>query len=510
MAGQERSVDVAERMSDHEALMWNIEKDPWLNPSGASLTLLDRAIDMDVFVRQVRFGASKMPRLYQRVVPGFGRVSTPAWLPDPEFDLDYHIREVRLAAPGSQRQLFDLAAQLYSEPLDRTRPLWRFVVIDGLAGGKGAIWSIFHHAIADGIGQIRMAEMYQQISRDEAPRPEVDLEAIIEKAVEKSNAKELGADMSSSLVQTARRSFEHVARRNLGIAKRAVGQAAILPADPQRAVELATGAVDTARATLEQLNGSDNEVAGGSILWKERSRHRHLEYVSVSLDDLKASAKVLGGSVNDALIAVLAESAVRYHAERKVEVDAFNTSFVVSTRSDNDMGGNSFTPVPVQVSGQPLSFAERMAGVQAVAAAAKERVSQGGSIGALSGLANMFPTSVVTRAARGKAAKMDFATSNLRGAPFKLYCAGGLVQATVAMGPLAGTPMNATAMSYDGAFDVGLFIDPVAIEDPAGLRDHVAEAFADFIAVGQQLEEPVTKPKPKAKSKKKKSKPKKA
>ena len=160
---REREQRFSDRMSDHEALMWNIEKDPWLNPSGAALTILQGSIKEKHFRRTMRRAVAKMPRLYERVVPGLGRLAPPAWVPDPEFDLDYHMRRLRLPKPGTDRQLFDLAAQLYQEPLDRTRPLWRFVVIDGLEGGRSAIWSILHHAVADGIGQLRMAEMYQQL-----------------------------------------------------------------------------------------------------------------------------------------------------------------------------------------------------------------------------------------------------------------------------------------------------------------------------------------------------------
>ena len=159
-AQREREQRFSDRMTDHEALMWNVEKDPWLNPSGASLTILDGKIDDAHFRRVLRNAAAKMPRLRERVVPGLGRLAPPAWVPDPEFDLDYHMRRIRLPKPGTERQLFDLAAKLYQEPLDRTRPLWRFVIIDGLKGGRSALWAIVHHAVADGIGQLRMAEMY--------------------------------------------------------------------------------------------------------------------------------------------------------------------------------------------------------------------------------------------------------------------------------------------------------------------------------------------------------------
>jgi hypothetical protein len=91
----------------------------------------------------------------------------------------------------------------------------------------------------------------------------------------------------------------------------------------------------------------------------------------------------------------------------------------------------------------------------------------GGGMSALSGVANWLPTSVVTSAARATAGKIDFATSNLRGAPMPLYVSGARVLRIVTMGPVAGTACNATALSYENSFDIGLFIDPTAIESPA-------------------------------------------
>ena len=112
MASEREFVD-SERMTEYEALMWNIEKDPWLNASGAALTVLDQPLDMDRFRRQMRYAVSKMPKLYQRVVPGLARLSTPAWAPDPEFDLVYHVRQVELPDPVDERALLDLATALY-------------------------------------------------------------------------------------------------------------------------------------------------------------------------------------------------------------------------------------------------------------------------------------------------------------------------------------------------------------------------------------------------------------
>lgn len=482
---KERDFEFAKRMTEHEALMWNIEKDPWLNPSGAALTILDQPLDMELFRRQVKFGVAKIPRLYQRVVPGLGRVSTPEWAPDAEFNLDYHVREIRLPAPGTDEALFELAAQLYEEPLDRTRPLWRFVAISGLEGGRGALWTLTHHVISDGVGQLRMAELYQQLSRHEEPKPDVDLDAIIAEAVAASSASQAGGDLATSLAKTANRSFAHVARRQAGIARRLAGEVVLWPADPRRATEAAGGVVEAAKSAVGQLSGTSNKVHGGSPLWATRSRHRHLEHVRVPLDGLKTASKSLGGTVNDAFMVALVDGSARYHAKRGVEVEAFNTSYVLNTRTDNKVSGNSFTPVLVQVPGTKMSLQKRMAVLRKVVAEGRESAEHGGGISGLSGVINLLPTSVVTRTARSQAARIDFATSNLRGAPFPLYCAGAKVTDIVCMGPVAGTAANITAMSYDGNFEIGMFVDPKAIEDPADFRECVEASFADLLSISE-------------------------
>jgi len=117
---REREMRFERRMSDAEALMWNVEKDPWLNPSGGTLTILDRPIDVDLFRRRMQAAVAYIPRLRQRVVPGLGRLSTPAWATDPEFDFEYHFRSQRLGGDGTISDLYRLATQLYADPFDRT------------------------------------------------------------------------------------------------------------------------------------------------------------------------------------------------------------------------------------------------------------------------------------------------------------------------------------------------------------------------------------------------------
>src|SRR5262245_48201278 len=148
------------RMSDAEALMWNVEKDPWLNPNGAIISLLDQPPDAELFAGRLRYAVANIPRLRERVVPGWGRLTPPTWVTDEEFDFGYHVRHVSLPAPGSIRQLYALATRLYEDPFDRTRPLWQFVIIDGIEPGRGAVFWKVHHTISDGIGLISLFEAF--------------------------------------------------------------------------------------------------------------------------------------------------------------------------------------------------------------------------------------------------------------------------------------------------------------------------------------------------------------
>src|SRR3954454_7594902 len=129
-----RGVRFDRRMSEHEALMWALEDDPVLRSSFANLTLTDQPVDPVRLRDRMAATVRRIPRLRQRVLepPGF---VAPRWEDDPAFDLDFHVRHVSLPPPGTERQLLDLVTLLSTDPFDRARPLWQFVVVDGLADG---------------------------------------------------------------------------------------------------------------------------------------------------------------------------------------------------------------------------------------------------------------------------------------------------------------------------------------------------------------------------------------
>jgi WS/DGAT/MGAT family acyltransferase len=479
-----RGVTFQRRMSDFEALMWNVEKDPWLNPSGGMVVICDRPPDVEDFRRRIAAAVAGIPRLRERVAPGLGRLSPPHWAPDPEFDLDNHLRHLALPTPGTLRQLYDLAARLMQDPFDRTRPLWQFVIVDGLEGGRGALFAKLHHTIADGYAALRLAELYLTLERDAPPPADVDLARVVRESIDDDRAASGGGGLGgvgASAVATAR----HLWRRQLGRARRGAGEVLLWGADPRRPLDRAARAVATIGDVRSQV-GHNGGSPGGSTLWRRRSRHRRFDVIRVPLPAMRAAAKTLGGTINDVFVTGTVLGAIRYHEHAEAPIEALNISFVVSTRDSGGADTNAFAPTRVQVPAGPMTIEDRFAAIRTILGVGREGVRGGGAMGSVAGLANLLPTSLITSMARSQTALMDFATSNIRGAPVPTYVSGARILWSGTLGPVAGTAFNITAMSYDGSFDMGLHVDPVAVSDCDDLTRCIEAGFRELLAAGGQ------------------------
>ena len=236
--------------------------------------------------------------------------------------------------------------------------------------------------------------------------------------------------------------------------------------------------MELGRSTLRQIAVAD---PARSPLWKERSLRRQIEVLQVPLDDAKAAAKSLGGSLNDIFVAAAAGGAGAYHRAAGVPIDELRITMPVSTRNDSSAGGNAFTPTRVLVPAGIEDPQERFTAIRERLDTTKHERAMS-VVGSLAGVANLLPTSVSVRMARQQVETVDFATSNVRGAPFPLYIAGAHIEANYPIGPTGGTAWNLTVMSYDGNLDMGLNADLGAVTDPGALRDAIAEEFALLIA----------------------------
>jgi len=451
-------------MSDVEAMMWLVDSDPHLSSTFGSLTLLDRVPDVDRLTRRMQLTVSRVPRLRQRVVPVFGRLGTPRWEDDADFAIERHVLRHTLPAPGNLRQLYDFATDLVQTPFDRERPLWEFVVVDGLADGRAALVQKMHHTITDGEGGIRISEQFIDVVRD---APDVAVATI----------PTVDAEPELAGVDAVRDALATSLRRNASVASRAFLNAGGLVRHPARLGSAGQDVVETMRSAVRQITLVDH---AHSPLWTDRTLTRRLETLDIPFDDARAAAKALGGSLNDLFVTAIAGAAGAYHDALGLPIDTLRMAMPVSTRTDTSAGGNSFVPTRVLVPASGLDPIARFDAVHEVLHQTKsERVI--GVVEPMAGLANLLPTSVVVRAARNQVDAVDFTTSNVRAAPFELFIAGGRIDATYALGPLGGTAFNATMMSYCGQLNVGLHLDAGAVGDPALLRACVVESFAELL-----------------------------
>ena len=449
--------------------MWYLDKEPALRSTFSNLTILDRPPDIARLRARLAKAVQLVPRLRQRVVSPPVRLAPPEWADDPGFDLDYHVRRLAVAAPGTDRQLFDLAALLGEDPLDRARPLWQFTVIEGLRGGRAALFQKMHHTFTDGEGGMRLSLMFLDIEPD---------------ADEAARSDALGDDPEpegpSGPLDVLRDTIVHRAQRRVRRSRQLVTTAAGAATHPMRIPALAEGAVGGARSLVRQALITE---AARSPVWTGRSLRRRLDVLSVPLDEAKRAAKAMGGTVNDLFVAGVAGGAGAYHRAKGAPVDELRMAMPVSTRKEGATGQNAFTPTRVLV---PAGEADPMARFEEVRRRLGSTKSEPavGLAEDLAGVLGLLPTSVLVRFAQQQAQTVDFATSNVRGSPVELYIAGAQILANYAMGPTAGTAFNVTLLSYRGSLDMGVHIDTAAVDDPDLLVRCLENAFAELLDLG--------------------------
>lgn len=448
------------RMNDTESLMWRLEKDPYLASTFANITILDRAPDMDLLYARMERAALLFPRLRRRVQPAPGNFGNPTWVDDPSFDIRYHVRNISLAEPGDMRQLFDLVTLLIADPFDRSRPLWHFIIINGLRGGKSALVQKMHHTVTDGQGGVELSMHYLDLEREPHMLPALDPDLV--------NA---ANDMSEpDATEALRGAMADSLRMPLALLR----QVRDVVSDPSLIGTIGASTSATVKGLIAQLSETDG---ARSPLWTERSLRRRLETTRVSYHDMRGAAKALGGTLNTSFVTAAAHAAGNYHRALGAPVESLRASMAISTRTDNS-GANAFTLARMLVPTSEMPLPERFNAINEILNAAREG-SSSGSLEAIATFSAALPTSVVTRLARAQAETVDFATSNVRGAGVPLYVAGAKMLENYPVGPLGGVAFNLTLMSYLGSLDVGINIDEAAVESPALLRDCLEEAFRE-------------------------------
>ncbi len=450
------------RMSDADALMWSIEKDPLLRSTITAISLLDRAPDRARLEDKLERGTRLIPRLRQRVVGNPYSLAPPRWEVDPSFDLRYHVRFMRAAGDGSLRSLLDIAEPIAMQGFDRARPLWEFVVVEGLADGQAALIQKIHHSITDGVGGVKLAMMLLDLERDAdaagEPMPAAPL-----------------VDVLSSWGRIVD-AVTHVQRRQLGIARRSSGTVAKgisgVFSDPLGAArELAA----TASSVGRMLAPATTPL---SPIMTRRSLSVHFDTITVPLLELKAAAKHADGKLNDAFVAAVAGGLKRYHDHHDVPIEALRMTMPINIRSEETeaLAGNQFAPARFAV---PMTLddpIERMRMVRALVA--QQRGERALSLTEpLAQVLNRLPTTITTGIFGSMLRGIDFVTSNVPGAPIPVFLGGAKLLAQFPFGPMSGAATNITLLSYLDEVHIGVNVDPAAVPDLDLFHQCLVEGF---------------------------------
>jgi diacylglycerol O-acyltransferase len=453
------------RMSDQDALMWAIEKDPLLRSTITSVSILESSPDRERFAEQLERATRTVPRLRQRVVSAPLSGAPPRYVIDDNFDLDYHVRWLRAPGDGSLRALLDMAAPFAMQGFDRARPLWEFDIVEGLAEGRAALVSKIHHSITDGVGAMKLTMSFL----DTKPHPTTDPGPMPPPPEPERIAP----------LALWREALEHEARRQAGIASRLgldVARAARDPLGTVRAV------LEGTRSTAHMLRPVSTPL---SPIMDKRSLSVHFDTLTASLPRMKAAARAVDGRLNDAFVAAMVGGLDRYHRRHDAPVDALRMTMPINIRSTDQAmdAGNQFVPARFPV---PLAIQdpkERMRRLTQLVA--HERAEPAlGMVAPIAGVLNRLPVSVTTRLFGSMLKAIDFVSSNVPGAPIPIYVAGARLGANFAFGPLSGSAMNVTLLSYIDELHIGVNTDRAAVPDPDVLLECLQDGIDEVEKLG--------------------------
>jgi diacylglycerol O-acyltransferase len=426
---------------------------------GAVVILEGPPPPFEEFLDGLRARLHLVPRYRQKLVehPG-GR---PLWVDDPDFNLEYHVRQTALPKPGSESQLMRLAARIMSQQLDRTKPLWELWLIEGLADGRVGMVSKTHHALIDGVSGVDLAT----VMFDLTPVPRDLTEETEGLQAWAPSPPPTGAELVAGGVAGLARSGLEVAAGALSALRK-----------PQEAAAQAREAVEG----IGEIVWAGLNPAPATPLNVEIGPHRRFVGVRCGLQDFKDVKNAFGGTVNDVVLTVVSGALRGWLRTRGARTEGLELRALVpvSIRGEHEhhtMGNRIAAmrgPLPVYVD-DPIT---RLGVVREAMDGLKDSKQ---AVGAevLAGVQNFAPPTVLAQAAR-----INFSTrlfnlivTNVPGPQFPLYVRG---REMVDVFPVAFLPkghaLAIAIMSYNGGLNFGLLGDFDALPD----IDHIADGLS--------------------------------
>jgi diacylglycerol O-acyltransferase len=420
----------------------------------------------DAFIEQIRGRLHLVPRYRQKLASTALDRGRPVWVDDSTFDIARHVRHAVLPAPGGWEELCALTARIYSERLDRARPLWELWFVDGMADGHFALVSKSHHALIDGSSGVDLATVLLDVE----PNPP----AVAPPTAPWRPQPEPGA---TTLVGAALRDARRGCGTLLAAARRVAAHPARAFANVRRALE---ALAEIARALLDAAPATPLNVKIGP--------DRRFLGVPCELDEFKAIKRAFGGTINDVVLTVVTGALRSFLISRDVPTDGLELRGLVpvSTRQENEhhqLGNRMIAvraPLPVCVA-DPV---ERL-GVIRHAMDRLKGSKQAYGADVIVKLERFLPPPLLPLMSR-----LNFSTrlfnvlvTNLPGPPIPLYALGREMQMPYAIAFLPKDhALSINVMSYAGQMNFGLLADRNAIPELEMIGDSVRSELDALLA----------------------------
>ncbi len=425
---------------------------------------------MEEFLEQIRRRLHLVPRYRHKLAFTAIDSGRPVWVDDPNFNLEYHVRHTALPAPGSWDQLQDLTARIFSQQLDRSKPLWEMWLIEGLEDDRFALITKTHHSLIDGIAGVDLATVLFDLSPDP---PQIPHSGRAWKPHEEpSTASLLAAGATGA------------ARAGAALLEGALDALAHPERAMSRAREVAEGIGELIWAGLNPAPETPLNVPIGP--------HRRFVGVTASLEDFKTVKNAFGGTVNDVVLAIVAGALRSFLISRgrRTEGVEMRALVPVSVRSEDEHGtaGNRIVvmrgPLPIYI-GDPLNRLRFVS--QAMDGLKESKQALGAEV--IAGAQNFAPPTILAQASR-----LNFSTrlfnlivTNVPGPQFPLYVLGREMVLAI---PVAFLPENhalaIAIMSYNGQMNFGLLGDFDALPDIQAIGDAIASELAGLVSLARE------------------------
>ena len=416
---------------------------------------------------QLEVRLPSLPRYRERLSEiRTGGLHWPAWELDPAFDIGAHVRHAALPAPGGDEELLEWAGDYWSHRLDRGRPLWEVVLLEGLSEGRWALCTKTHHCMVDGVGSVDASHLLLDTSPEGSaapPAPPAPPEASHERGGRAFWPLELVRD---------------TVRAGTGVASAGIG-AVLHPSRLGEALERSTA--------LAQLIVRDELVAAPQTsLNQPIGTRRRFEAVEVPLDTLKEIKNALGGTVNDVVLAVTSGGLRQLLLSRGEDPPGrgLRAMVPVNVRSAGDdlAVGNRITSLFAHL---PVAEPEPLARYKLAAGEAESLKSGSQGLGGatLIDLAGHAPPVLHAFVARSLFATRLFnvTVTNVPGPQVPLYAFGARLVRIAPLVPLAADhALGVAVLSYDGGVTFGLNADFDAVPDLDVFRDGIASSLAEL------------------------------